>query len=122
MSSLKRLKKELEDIQQYEGSEYHEKFTPTIIDDNMHKWTISMMGPDKSDYAGQELSLSVDFPEDYPYKPPKIKFLTVNKLKSHPNIHQDGSICVDILKEEWSPILTITKVMVSLMSLLIDKK
>lgn len=75
------------------------------------------MGPPDSPYAGGVFFLSIHFPTDYPFKPPKINFTT--KIY-HPNINATGSICLDILKDQWSPALTISKVLLSICSLLTD--
>jgi ubiquitin-conjugating enzyme E2 D/E len=54
-------------------------------------------------------------PIDYPFKPPKMKFLT---KMYHPNITSDGTICIDILKDQWSSALRLNTVILSLSSLL----
>ena len=75
------------------------------------------MGPDDSPYTGGVFFLNIHFPPDYPFKPPKVTFTT--KIY-HPNINSNDSICLDILKDPWSPALTISKVLLSISSLLTD--
>ncbi|KAK4699411.1 ubiquitin-conjugating enzyme E2 D, partial [Phenoliferia sp. Uapishka_3] len=70
-----------------------------------------------SPYSGGVFFLTITFPTDYPFKPPKIAFTT--KIY-HPNINANGSICLDILREQWSPALTISKVLLSICSMLTD--
>ncbi|GFR93717.1 ubiquitin-conjugating enzyme E2 D4 [Elysia marginata] len=75
------------------------------------------MGPADSPYFGGVFFLTITFPTDYPFKPPKVTFTT--KIY-HPNINSQGGICLDILKNQWSPALTISKVLLSICSLLTD--
>ncbi|XP_049997208.1 ubiquitin-conjugating enzyme E2 D4 isoform X2 [Alexandromys fortis] len=70
-----------------------------------------------SPYQGGVFFLTIHFPTDYPFKPPKVAFTT--KIY-HPNINSSGSICLDILRSQWSPALTVSKVLLSICSLLCD--
>lgn len=70
-----------------------------------------------SPYQGGIFFLNIHFPSDYPFKPPKVNFTT--KIY-HCNINAAGAICLDILKDQWSPALTISKVLLSISSLLTD--
>ncbi len=75
------------------------------------------MGPDGSPYQGGLFYLDIQFPADYPFKPPKVTFQT---RIYHCNVNSSGAICLDILKDNWSPILTISKVLLSVTSLMSD--
>ncbi|CAI2382386.1 unnamed protein product [Moneuplotes crassus] len=83
----------------------------------MYRWSGSIVGPADTPYEGGIFFLNIEFPGDYPFKPPKIVFTT---KVYHPNINSTGSICVDILKDQWSPALTISKVLISISTLLDD--
>jgi len=111
--ALRRINKELKDL---------ERDPPTNISggpvgDDLFHWTATIMGPEDSPYSGGVFFLNIHFPADYPFKPPKINFTT---KVYHPNINRNGSICLDILKEQWSPALTISRVLLSISSLLTD--
>jgi ubiquitin-conjugating enzyme E2 D/E len=83
----------------------------------MFNWKATIIGPEDSPYAGGLFYLNIHFPSDYPFKPPRLQFTT--KIY-HPNINANGGICLDILKDQWSPALTISKVLLSVCSLLTD--
>lgn len=117
--------------------------TGPVAEDMFH-WQATIMGPSDSPYAGGVFLVTIHFPPDYPFKPPKVKsylwalwhkvcaFKLLSSLNAfwdlltflmqvafrtkvfHPNINSNGSICLDILKEQWSPALTISKVWLSL--------
>ena len=86
-------------------------------DSDLFRWQATIMGPDDSPYSGGVFFLSIDFSTDYPFKPPKVMFIT--KIY-HPNINSNGSICVDILKDNWSPAITVEKLLLSIVLLLCD--
>lgn len=112
MSTLDRIKKEYEDIR---NNPPYNCFA--ICEDNMYKWTASIIGPENSPYKKGKFWLEINFPEDYPFKPPKIHFIT---RIYHCNINSSGGICLDILKDKWSPALTISKILLSISSLIND--
>ncbi|KAK2196183.1 bifunctional Ubiquitin-conjugating enzyme E2/Ubiquitin-conjugating enzyme [Babesia duncani] len=111
--ALKRIHKELADLT---------KDPPTNcsagpVGDDMFHWQATIMGPHNSLYQNGVYFLNIHFPSDYPFKPPKVAFTT---KVYHPNINNNGAICLDILKDQWSPALTISKVLLSISSLLTD--
>lgn len=83
--------------------------------DTIYKWTAEIIGTRGSPYENGKFLLSIDFPKNYPFSAPLINFIT--KIY-HCNINTSGGICLDILKEQWSPVLTISKVLLSIQSLM----
>ena len=111
MSTIKRIKKELEEIERDPPA----NCSAGPVDDDLFHWQATIIGPEDSPYYQGVFSINIHFPADYPFKPPKINFLT---KVYHPNIDSAGNICLDILKDKWSPALTISKILLSICSLL----
>lgn len=85
--------------------------------DNLFEWVSTILGPPGSVYEGGVFFLDIHFTPEYPFKPPKVTFRT---RIYHCNINSQGAICLDILKDNWSPALTVAKVLLSICSLLTD--
>ena len=85
--------------------------------DNLMSWEATIIGPKGSPFESGVFHLTIKFPTTYPFKPPEVKFVTP---VYHPNINKGGSICLDILKDQWSPALSVSKVLLSICSLLTD--
>ena len=112
-AAMKRIQKELKEFQVGE----YVNISAGPEGENIFHWIATIFGPKDSPYEDGIFKLEIDFPQGYPFKPPKIKFVT--KIY-HPNINSSGSICLDILQGQWSPALTISKTLISICSLLTD--
>lgn len=111
--ALKRIQRELQEL----GRDPPANCSAGPVGDDLFHWQATIMGPEDSPYSGGVYFLDIHFPADYPFKPPKVSFTT--KIY-HCNINSNGGICLDILKDQWSPALTISKVLLSICSLLTD--
>lgn len=113
MAALTRLRRELENL----NKDPPPNCTAKPCGDNLFHWEAQIYGPSDTPYAGGIFNLDILFPTEYPFKPPKINFTT---KVYHPNINDVGSICLDILKDNWSPALTLEQILISICSLLND--
>ncbi|CAD6571451.1 MAG: hypothetical protein CYPHOPRED_004441 [Cyphobasidiales sp. Tagirdzhanova-0007] len=84
-------------------------------DDNLRYFDVIIEGPNESPFERGKFKLELFLPEEYPMGAPKVRFLT--KIY-HPNIDKLGRICLDILKDKWSPALQIRTVLLSIQALL----
>ncbi|KAJ2849565.1 Ubiquitin-conjugating enzyme E2 C [Coemansia brasiliensis] len=85
--------------------------------DNMLLWIATIEGALGTVYEGLKYKLAIKFPTDYPYTAPTITFTTPCW---HPNVDDQGNICLDILKEKWSAIYNVQSILLSLQTLLGD--
>ncbi|KAF7124672.1 hypothetical protein RHSIM_Rhsim12G0058100 [Rhododendron simsii] len=82
-------------------------------DNNIMLWNAVIFGPDDTPWDGGTFKLTLQFSEDYPNKPPTVRFVS---RMFHPNIYADGSICLDILQNQWSPIYDVAAILTSIQS------
>jgi len=105
-------------------------FSAGLIEDDIYKWSIMIMGPEDSMYEGGIFKANLIFSDEYPIMPPKLKFKT---SVWHPNIGENGDVCISILhapgddvygyesaSERWLPIHTVETIMISVISMLND--
>mmetsp|Transcript_2964 Transcript_2964/g.10698 ORF Transcript_2964/g.10698 Transcript_2964/m.10698 type:complete len:153 (-) Transcript_2964:227-685(-) len=86
-------------------------------DDNMLIWTATVFGPEGTPWEGGIFSLRLVFTEKYPDRPPRVCFTSDI---FHPNVYKDGTICLDIIQDEWSPCHNVGTILTSIQSLLCD--
>lgn len=87
------------------------------LDNQLFHWQASILGPAGSPYEGGKFFLYIVIPCSYPMLPPQVRFLT--KIV-HPNVSRHGDVGIDIIQHNWSLALTISKLLLSVQSLLTD--
>ena len=109
-----RIKKEYQALQKEKNTNVEVK----LVNNDIRHWKGRIKGPIDTCYQGGIFDVDIIIPDDYPFKPPKMKFDT--KIW-HPNISSvTGAICLDILKNEWTPALTIRTTLISLQGLMCE--
>ncbi|KAL9170652.1 hypothetical protein ABFS82_04G160200 [Erythranthe guttata] len=109
----KRLAKEFIDLQR--GQPAGISVTPQP--ENIMLWNAVISGPEDSIWDGGSFKLTLEFTERYPFSAPTVRFVS---QMFHPNIYADGSLCLNILDDQWSTAYRIESILVSIQSLLCD--
>lgn len=74
--------------------------------------------PEKDSYwYGGKYEFTVTIPTEYNISPPKV---FCNTRIYHPNIDLKGNVCLNILKDDWRPILNMNIVLAGLYTLFTD--
>jgi ubiquitin-conjugating enzyme E2 L3 len=111
MAATRRLQKELQDIR----DSSMKSFRDIQVDElNMFTWQ-GLIVPDSPPYNRGAFRIEINFPPEYPFKPPKITFRT--KIY-HPNIDEKGQVCLPIISaENWKPATRTDQVIQALVAL-----
>lgn len=113
--TLRRLKQEWLNLQ---NDQLPTCFAAPISDEDMFHWTGTISGPSNTPYCDGTFYVSIRLPEIYPREPPQLTFTTPI---FHPNVSSQGDIHLGELEPaQWSPVLTIRTLLISLQALLSD--
>ncbi|CAL5223117.1 g5579 [Coccomyxa viridis] len=112
MVDLGRIQKELREIERDKTS----GVTVQLKSNSLQRLTGFVEGPRDTAYDGGLFVVDIQLEDQYPFVPPKMRF---RSKVWHPNVSSaNGAICLDILKDQWSPALTLKTALLSLQALL----
>ncbi|SPJ12526.1 ubiquitin-conjugating enzyme, putative [Plasmodium sp. DRC-Itaito] len=108
--SKRRLEKErLELLSQKEN-------TIKLLQEHADKWIIQITGAENTLYSNETFQMQFKFTEKYPIESPEVIFLGQPPI--HPHIYSNGHICLSILYDHWSPVLSVNSICLSIISML----
>merc|ERR1712216_159216 len=113
MAAVRRASKEFKNV----ASQCSEFVKVEFEGDNALAWNCTMAGPPGTPYEGADFALKVEFPADYPFKPPSVTFSNAASVY-HPNVNEDGLICLELLKTKYSSACSLPQVLNAIHTLL----
>lgn len=127
MSGLAAIKKLTSELKSFEKDPL-EGVLVSIVGDNLFQWDVSIFGPPDTVFTGGYFKARLDFQENYPFSPPKMRFVTE---MWHPNVYPSGELCISILhppghdemsgerpEERWNPTQSVRTILLSVISLM----
>ena len=111
------------DIKNYHKLELDKNGIYIMFDEeNILKARVLIIGPNDTIYENAYLFFDVEFPKNYPFSPPTLRYISQNNIRIHPNIYTNGKVCLSILGTwngpSWSSIMDINTVLLTIQSLL----
>ena len=117
MARLRRLTKEIQQFME----DPPEHIWIDYSDDNLTNIQVLFIGPRYSPYSRMFLRFQIDFPEEYPIKPPKVQFTSSHSRKIHPNVFPGGWVCLSTLNtgdaSGWVPSINLTALLATVYSM-----
>jgi len=86
-----------------------------------------LIGPWETPYEGGFFYFVLDFPDDYPREPPRVRLITTGSgtCRFNPNLYANGKVCLSLLNtwhgEKWSMVNTLSSVLLSIQSIMCEK-
>jgi ubiquitin-conjugating enzyme E2 D/E len=93
----------------------HQSERTVVVDAWPVVWRVLILGPEQTPYEGGLFTLDLSFPETYPFRPPTATFKTPIY---HCNVGEDGGVCHELLKDKWSPAMSVEAILIGVVSLL----
>lgn len=99
-----------------------------VKDDDMSKVNAMIMGPKDTPYEGGFFYFKIQFPTNYPAKPPHVDFMTTGggRVRFNPNLYKDGKVCLSLLGTwsgpGWTPAQTLSSVLLALQAQVMNDK
>jgi ubiquitin-conjugating enzyme E2 D/E len=112
---IKRIEREIRDLPKYQSKQWTAN---PVGGYDLLKWDATIQNLDDPRHRGKSYRLSIEVPGNYPFIAPKVRF--IDKVQCE-NVFYDGEICLDILKDQWSPAYTLWSLLEAISSVLTDR-